>query len=423
MRSATFKWIILLSTILIGLLVSAQLFWLNKIYRYDQKEFSTSVIKSIRGVYEDLQLSDSSVPGLQRQIEQPDLNSFLFRVGHTPPKDSLLKTMSNNLAQFGVFTDCKVALYDNKTHNYIYEGYLPTAASTNPDSNEITLAPFNTSYAYVHLYFPHRNQYILSSMSWWIISSIILLLILIALGFSVFQLYRQKFLNEVQNDFIRNVTHEFQTPLTTLMVGLDAIAKPSVSSSPEKLEKYTRLMKGQTVYLKQHIENLMKTLKAETNGFIIEREEIIPNELIKNAVTQLRVNLEEKNARVELILEPHNTRLVADKSGLYVAIINLVSNAIKYSNNPVILIETKIVNGLYQMSVKDNGVGIDDQHQKKLFRKFYRVPTGDVHDVKGLGLGLYFVKKVVDENKGTITLKSITGIGSEFIIELPIHKN
>jgi two-component system, OmpR family, phosphate regulon sensor histidine kinase PhoR len=201
-------------------------------------------------------------------------------------------------------------------------------------------------------------------MSWWIISSIILLLILVALGFSMFHLYRQKFLNEVQNDFIRNVTHEFQTLLTTLLVGLDAIAKPSVISSPEKLEKYTRLMKGQTVYLKQHIENLMKILKAETNGLAPEREEIDPNELIKNAVNQLHVNIEEKNARVELILDPNNSRIVADKSGLYVAILNLISNAIKYSNNPMILIETKVINGMYQISVKDNGIGIEEQFQK-----------------------------------------------------------
>jgi len=239
----------------------------------------------------------------------------------------------------------------------------------------------------------------------------------------MFHLYKQKFLNEVQNDFIRNVTHEFQTPLTTLMVGLDAIAKPSVISSPEKLEKYTRLMKGQTVYLKQHIENLMKILRAESNGLGLEREEIVPNELIKNAVTQLHVNIEEKNAKVELILDPQNSKIVADKSGLYVAILNLVSNAIKYSTHPMILIETKAINGMYQISVKDNGIGIEEQYQKKLFRKFYRVPTGDIHNVKGLGLGLYFVKKVIDENKGTINLKSITGIGSEFIIELPIHKN
>jgi two-component system phosphate regulon sensor histidine kinase PhoR len=122
-----------------------------------------------------------------------------------------------------------------------------------------------------------------------------------------------------------------------------------------------------------------------------------------------------------MLLEDKNLSLQADKSGLYVAILNLISNAVKYSDDPIIIIETKLVNGNYQISVKDNGVGIDEQYQKKLFQKFYRVPTGDVHDVKGLGLGLYFVKKVIDENNGAIHLKSITGIGSEFVITLPIH--
>ncbi len=421
MRSATLKSIILLSTVLIGLLVSVQLFWLNKIYNYDQKEFTTSVVKSIQGVYEDLQLSDSSGTELQKLIQQPNINTFLFRIDSIPPKDTLLNSILNNLEDFGVFTDCKVALYDDNTHEYAYEVYVPTAASKHPDNSGIDLPLYKNTYAYIHLFFPHRSQYILSSMSWWIISSIFLLLILIALGFSMFHLYRQKFLNEVQNDFIRNVTHEFQTPLTTLMVGLDAIAKPSIINHPEKLEKYTRLMQGQTAYLKQHIENLMKVLKAEANGLALEKEEIEPNELIKKAVMQLQVTIEEKNAKVELLLEQNNNSIQADKSSLYVAILNLISNAIKYSKDPMIIIETKTINGMYHISVKDNGIGIEEQYQKKLFRKFYRVPTGDIHNVKGLGLGLYFVKKVIDENKGTIHVKSITGIGSEFIIELPLH--
>ena len=136
---------------------------------------------------------------------------------------------------------------------------------------------------------------------------------------------------------------------------------------------------------------------------------------------QLQVTIEEKNAKVELLLEQNNNSIQADKSSLYVAVLNLISNAIKYSKDPMIIIETKTINGMYHISVKDNGIGIEEQYQKKLFRKFYRVPTGDIHNVKGLGLGLYFVKKVIDENKGTIHVKSITGIGSEFIIELPLH--
>jgi len=421
MRSITLKWIILISTILIGLLVSAQLFWLNKIYRYDQKEFSTSVIKSIKGVYEDLELSDSSGAELQQLIEQTNISTFRFRVNNIPPKDSLVNAVLNNLEDFGVFTDCKLSLYEPKTAAYLYEAYIPSAASKYSESNDTDALIYKNNYPYVQLYFPHRSQYILSSMSWWIISSVLLLIILIALGFSMFHLYRQKFLNEVQNDFIRNVTHEFQTPLTTLMVGLDAIAKPSIIDYPEKLEKYTRLMQGQTAYLKQHIENLMKVLKAETNGLAPERESIIPNELIKQVIAQLYVTIEEKNAQVQLLLEENNIKITVDKSGLFTAILNLISNAIKYAQNPVVIITTTLTNGIYQISIKDNGIGIEEQYQDKLFRKFYRVPTGDIHNVKGLGLGLYFVKKVVDENKGNIHVKSIAGIGSEFVIELPAH--
>jgi two-component system phosphate regulon sensor histidine kinase PhoR len=419
MRSNTLKWIILLSTILIGLLVSAQLFWLNKIYNFEQKEFTTSVIKSIQGVYEDLELSDSSGTELQKLIEQPNINTFLFKIESIPAKETLINSLLNNLEIFGVFTDCKLALYNKNVHKYSYEVYLPTAASRHPDNSGMALPLFTNNYHYIHLYFPHRSQYILSAMSWWILASMLLLLLLIALGFSMFHLYRQKFLNEVQNDFIRNVTHEFQTPLTTLMIGLDAIAKPSIIDSPEKLEKYIRLMQGQTVYLKQHIENLMKVLKAETKGLALEKEAIVPNELIKQVIIQLNVNVEEKVANIQLELEQNNIEIIADKNGLYVAILNLVSNAIKYSNNPVIHIKTETLNGRYFISVKDNGIGIDEQFQNKLFRKFFRVPTGDIHNVKGLGLGLYFVKKVVDENKGSIHVKSKPDIGSEFIIELP----
>ena len=421
MRSATFKWIILISTITIGLLVAAQLFWLNKIYNYEQKEFNNSVIKSIQGVYEDLELMDSTTTHLQKLIEQPTTNSFLFRISNMPFKDSLPDNVLNNLEAFNVFADCKLGLYDNRSHRYLLQSYLPTAASKNPGINAVGLPVYQKEYPYILLYFPYRNQYILGEMTWWITSSSILLLLLIALGVSVFYLYRQKFLNEIQNDFIRNVTHEFQTPLTTLTVGLDAISKSSMIVQPEKLAKYTRLMQGQTNYLKQHIDNLMKVMQADANGLLIQKEAVAPNELIKEAIKQLYIAIEEKNARIDFMPEETNTTILADKSNLYVAILNIISNAIKYSVNPFIIIETKVANNKYYISVKDNGIGIDDQYKKNLFKKFYRIPSGDVHDTKGLGLGLYFVKKVIDEHKGSIHIKSIKGIGTEFIIELPVH--
>jgi two-component system phosphate regulon sensor histidine kinase PhoR len=422
MRSATLKWIILLSTFIIGLLLALQLFWLNKIYNYEQKEFSSSVVKSIQGVYEDLLLSDSSSPQqLQKLIEQPSVNSFLFRIDSFPGKDILAEDLLDNLEAFGVFADCRVALYDPSAQKFRYEFYLPGAATRHPDNPGSGTPLYKKGYAYVELFFPHRSQYILNSMAWWIISAIILLVVLIAFGVSLFFLYRQKFLNEIQNDFIRNVTHEFQTPLTTLTVGLDAIAKDSITDQPEKLARYTKLMQGQTTYLKQHIENLMKVLKADTNGVIIEKESVMPNELVQDVVAQLFPAIDESGASIELVLDASGATVLGDKNSLYMAILNLVSNAIKFSKDPLITIRTKAEHGSYTISVKDNGIGIEEVYIKKLFKKFYRVPTGDLHNVKGLGLGLYFVKKVTDAHKGTIIVKSIPGIGTEFIIKLKQH--
>ena len=420
MRSTTLRWIILVTTLAIGLLVSAQLFWLNKIYNYEQKEFSTSVIKSIQGVYEDLQLTNSPTTQLQKLIEHPDANTFLFKIDSIPEKNFLLNNLMENLEGFQVFADCKVALYNGKTPHYLYEAYLPTAGTKHPTSPGGDLKWYKKKYAYVLLYFPHRSQYILNAMAWWIVSGALLLLVLVALSLSIFYLYRQKFLNEIQTDFIQNVTHEFQTPLTTLTVGLDAITNPTLMHHTEKFNLYIKLMQAQTAYLKHHIENLMKVLKAEANGLIMEKSNVAPGELIKSALAQLHSSIEEKNATMKLLINEPDKNIYADQSSLYAAILNLISNAIKYAKEPFVTIETKASGNKYFISIKDNGIGIEDKFKKKLFRKFFRVPSGDIHNAKGLGLGLYFVKKVVDGHKGNITVKSIVGKGSEFIIELPI---
>ncbi len=421
MRSTTLKWIILIATMAIVLLVGAQLFWLNKIYKYEQQEFKTSVIKSIQGVYEDLELADSNTAHLQKQVEQPNANSFLFQVNELPDADTLADDMLSNLEAFGVFADCRIALYDNQKNQYQYELNLPVTAAGHSKTTESSLPVYKKSFSYILLYFPDRNQYILGEMRWWIGSSIVLLAMLIALGLSVFYLYRQKFLNEIQNDFIRNVTHEFQTPLTTLTVGLDAVSKPSVSGHPEKMEKYIKVMQGQTTYLKQHIDNLMRVLTAEAKGLTLQKEPVAPNELIRTAIMQLYLAIEEKHADIKLELEEADSQINADAGSLYVAILNVISNAIKYSDNPVIYIKTELADSGYRIVVKDNGVGIDPQDIKKIFTKFYRIPTGDVHSGKGLGLGLYFVKKVISEHNGHIHINSTKGKGSEFIIELNTH--
>lgn len=421
MRSKTLRWIILITTVAIMLLVAAQLFWLSKLYNYEQKEFNSKVVNSIQGLYEDLSLTNSPTAQLQKLIEKPDPNTYIFKADSIPPQDTLVDYLVANLEDFSVFADCRVALYKATAHKYLFDVYVPAAATKNVNADNIHVQLYKRNYSYVCLWFPHRHQYIISSMKWWFIAGGFVLVVLVALGFSIFYFYKQKFLNEIQQDFLQNVTHEFQTPLTTLTVGLDTIAKPSFADNHEKFVKYVHLMQSQTTYLKHHIENLMKVLKAEATGLVMHKEQVAPNALINNALMQLHSFAEEKEASIQLRLEEHNTSVAADGDSLFVAILNLISNALKYSPKPVVEIETKVSAGKYFISVKDNGIGIDEKHKKRLFKKFYRVPSGNIHNVKGLGLGLYFVKKVIEGHKGTITVRSTPGNGSEFIIELPVH--
>lgn len=416
MRSSTSRSAIVVSTIVIIMLVAAQLMWLFKIYQYEQKEFRTSVIKSMRGVYEELELLEFSTIRLQKLVLEPDDNTFVMKVHCIPGKEVLTNAVIHNLEDFGIFADCHVVVFDKDKKNILYQSYLPTIGSSQINSDVVNTTV--RDYSYIMLYFPHVNWYIIKAMGWWIFSMVLILLVMVALGLSMYYLYRQKFINEIQHDFIRNVTHEFQTPLTTLTVGLDALSKPFVTEQPEKRKHYLQLMQAQTSYLKHHIENLMKVLKAESNGLVMDRVKLSPLDLLHKAIHQLDFSIQEKQAIITFD-RAEKCMVNADPSSLFLAILNLISNAIKYSQKPEIHISCYQQNHHCIISIKDNGIGIADQYAKKIFKKFFRVTEGDVHDVKGLGLGLYFTKKVIDGHNGTIRLISAPGKGSEFIIEIP----
>ena len=420
MRSSTLTRIVFFFTILIALIIVIQLFWLNKLYSYEQKQFTTNVVKVARGILEDMALLTNPEVQLQKLITNPEPNSFLIQVDTIPQQDSLLYYTNAEMEDFDLFTDCKLGVYDNAKARYLYEAYLPTAASHNPVNSLKPLTYYKRDYSFIHLFFPYRSKYILHEMTFWIVASVLLLLMLVALGASVFYLYRQKFLNEMQNDFIRNITHEFQTPLTTLKLGLDMISKPGILEKPEKMEKYTSLMQAQTYYLHKHIDNLVKVIKTDSIPMTIQKEILNPNDLIKNALEQMQLQVEEKEAIIELQPDKKNSTIRADKNNLYIVLLNLISNAIKYSRQPHIIISTSTSHKRYIISIKDNGIGIDKKFISKLFGKFYRVPAGDVHNTKGLGLGLYFVHKIIEAHGGKIIVNSIVGMGTEFRIVLPI---
>ena len=422
MRSNTIRLFILIASLLIAVIIAVQVYWLNKTYTYEKTEFNTSVIKSIRGVYEDLPLLYESSEKLQSLIAKTAADSYLFRIDSIPEKDSLVFYMHNELEGFDIFTDGKLSVYDYLKNRHVYDAYLPSAGSGYKNDTTLTLPLIQKEYSYVYLYFPHRNKYIIGQMTGWIVSSALLLLVLIGFAASLYYFFKQKFLVEIQKDFINNVTHEFSTPLSVIELSVDGLEKPAAYANQEKQQKFITAIRYQADYLKKHISNLVKTVIADQYQFVLKMKPVVPNELLQKVITQLEPLLNKKAGIVEWDLEEENSLILADEENLYLSFFNIINNAIKYASQPKIIISTVKNSNKYTISIKDNGAGIETSEYKKIFKKFYRVQNGNVHNTKGLGLGLYFTKKVIDGHHGKIDVHSLPGIGTEFKIELPLKK-
>jgi two-component system phosphate regulon sensor histidine kinase PhoR len=421
MTSSTARVLILFLSFLIAAIIAVQIHWLNKTYSLEKNEFNTSVIKSIRGLYEDMNLADEPGSRLNNLIEKPNPNTFIFKIDSIPSEDSLVYYLTNEFDDFNVFTDCRLAVYDKRSGKYSHEIYLPSIASVHNKDTAFLLPVIKKSFNYVHLFFPHRSKYIISQMRGWILISALLLVMLIGFAGVLYYFFRQKFLNEVQKDFISNVTHEFSTPVAVLELSADMLANPAILNKPERHAKYVASIKQQADYLKKHIETLIKTVVTDKYNLTLNKSAVKPNELIEKGVLQIDPLVQQKGGKVVLSLDKENQSIQADPENLFLAIFNIISNAVKYSGQPVVQIATYQDGDNYYISVKDNGVGIAPGMKKKIFKKFYRIPNGNVHNVKGLGLGLYFTKRVIDMHGGNIIVNSAPGIGTEFKIELPLN--
>jgi len=418
-RSSTVRLGIFLSTLIIAAILVFQLIWLKQEYKREQKEFDSSVIKSIQGLYEDIHANNYNVFHLNELIENPEPHLYLARIILPVSLDSISGYMQYELEEFGVFTYCYLGIYSSKEKRYIYTKELKAAITQAKQSSEIPLV--TRSYDHIALYFPNRRNYILGKMNFWIITSIILMLVLILFGGSLYYFYRQKFLNETQNDFIHNFTHEFKTPVSVISLAADVLKNPAIIQKPEKLATYAGIVEYQAAYLQSQTEKLLNFAYTESRHLHFAKQKVNIHELVKEAVNNLAPLVQERKALIALELNAQDPYLSANKDYLIIVIINLLDNAIKYSKEPSIIIATKNTDNKMVLSVKDNGIGIEKKQIKNVFKKFFRIRKGETYASKGFGLGLSFVKKIVTAHAGKIKVESEPGKGSNFTIELPLQ--
>lgn len=417
-RSSTLRLGIFISTVIIAVILMFQLIWLKRVYYFEQKEFDHSVVKAIRGLYEDMNVKTYNSTSLSELIENPEQHLYLANIDLPANSDTLAGYLQFELEDFDVFTDCHFGVYNKAAGKYIYTTIL-TAAGTK-EKKKLTLPVIHRPHDYIALYFPNRGNYILSQMNFWIISSAVLLIVLILFSASLYYFYKQKFVNETQKDFIHNFTHEFKTPVSVIGLAADVLKDGELVHKPEKLVTYSNIVKYQANYLHNQIERLLQFAYTESHQIHLKKENVNVHVLVKEAVINLDPLILQKKATLHYQLTAADSIIPADAGYLSIVITNVLDNALKYAKEPVILISTQRTTRNFILSVRDNGIGIDTKHIKKLFKKFYRVREGEEYVTKGFGIGLNFVQKIIAAHRGKISIESIPGKGSTFSIQLPI---
>lgn len=274
----------------------------------------------------------------------------------------------------------------------------------------------------LHLYIKEDRNYILRKMGWMIAASILFTgIITSAFALTVRTLFTQKKLSEIKSDFINNMTHELKTPLATISLAIDALTNEKVIHDSEKIRYYSGMIKDENRRMNKQVEKILQAARIEKQDITLKLQRLNAHDIINKVADNLSLQIQERNGTLNLKLEAPKHEIDADEVHFSNIIFNLLDNAIKYSKEqPVIEIATEMTNGMLAIKVKDNGIGMNKETQSRVFEKFYRAHTGNLHNVKGFGLGLSYVKAMVEAHGGRARVDSTPGKGSTFTVFFPL---
>ena len=336
-------------------------------------------------------------------------------------EEEIKELLKKKLALDDIDIDFEFAIYSNDLATKVQSENFDLQKST---TYEVPIFPNEESnYNYRLLVnFPDHDRFILSSVIGMTLLSIIFTsIIIIAYSSALFQLLKQKKISEIKSDFINNMTHEFKTPIATINLALDSIKNPKIMDDKEKVARYLNMIKEENKRMHAQVENVLRISKLEKNDLDISKESIDLHDLIEDAITHVQLMVEDRNGYIHKHFEAVNTSVLANESHFTNVIVNILDNAIKYSpESPMIDVYTENAGNNIIIKIKDQGSGMSKAAQKRVFEKFYRETTGNIHNVKGHGLGLAYVKRIVDDHQGYITVESEKDKGSTFIIKLPL---
>lgn len=369
-------------------------------------------------------------------------NSFLSQID----KSKLDAYLKHEMEQQNIDIDYDYGIYSNEEESFIIMNgnYIATIGNTNQSSkvelgndlyeSEYKISLFDSpiirksgdkneslSAGFLQVYFPNKDKVLWSSVIPSLIMSILFTgLVLFCFGYVMYVIQRQKQVSEMKTDFINNMTHEFKTPIATISLASDSIGSPMILNNPDKVMRFTNIIKQENNRMLSQVEKVLQMAMLDKKDFQLKLSTIDLHDLIETATEHMNLKVLKRNGILRTDLKAKSFKIQADATHLSNIIHNLLDNAEKYSSEKVdILIGTQNIRNGIEINIKDCGIGMTKDQLKNIFEKFYRAHTGNIHDVKGFGLGLSYVKAIVDAHNGSITVKSDIGKGSTFSIYLP----
>jgi two-component system, OmpR family, phosphate regulon sensor histidine kinase PhoR len=414
--------IVVMTFALIGLM-GIQIYWIRNaadvkeaIFRRSVNEAKESIVKKLERMERKKALEMNQFEGML------NFNRHLpYEIFITPAQlDSLISQELNirgidTRFEFGIYQQDSSVFKMEKSRDFRKELIEKSYASP------LFQNDFFSSPQYLLIYFPHEKEFLLTELWGMLLVSIILIIAIVySFTYTITTIFRQKKLSEVKNDFINNMTHEFKTPISTISLACEALGDRDVRQSGEFTENYINMIREENKRLGMMAEKILQTAVIDKGQMKMNRERIDLHEVISEVVKNIRIQVEIKDGVILKNFMAANPVLEGDKVHLTNLVYNLLDNANKYSpKKPVIRISTENTSSGILLTIEDKGIGISKSEQKKIFEKLYRIPTGNIHEVRGFGLGLSYVKATVDEHKGKISLESEVNRGSTFKVFLP----
>jgi two-component system phosphate regulon sensor histidine kinase PhoR len=393
-----------------------------------QDFFQSRLIKGVDNIFNSENKKRYSFTKRYKDMEKPYFSQALEAYKKTKPihqrvsNIELNKTIKEELEKRNVSLDFKYGVYSiDGLATKLKSGYYTINKKDSYRYPFFFNASGDVEYE-LYVTFPDKDEHILSGISNILILSLFfILIIVIAFSSSLYQLIRQKKISEIKTDFINNMTHEFKTPIATINLALDSIKNPKIIHNNDKVLRYVQMIRDENKRMHSQVENVLRISRLEKNEIEISKETVDLHDIIEDAISRIGLLIADNQGRLDLHFEAITAEIPGNQFHLTNVIVNILENALKYSEGaPKIDVYTESTNKFFVFKIKDEGIGMSKAVQKLVFNKFYREQKGNIHDVKGHGLGLAYVKEIVEKHHGTVFVESEKGVGSLFTVKLPL---